>query len=164
MADDDIVAGNGLLHRRAFLTGGAALAAAFTGYRLSDSVAAQQLADDAWSTKPGIPIPEYGVPSSFEKPVARILSNPKGEPRTQHARTPHHLLNGTFTPNGLHFVISHSGAPDIDPPRHVLVIHGLVKRPLEFTLDALARYPMQSRMTFVECGGNSAALFSNEPV
>jgi sulfane dehydrogenase subunit SoxC len=98
MADVEIVAGNGLLHRRAFLTGGAALAAAFTGYTLSDSVAVQQLADDSWSTKPGVPIPEYGVPSSFEKPVARILSNPKGEPRTQHARTPHHLLNGTFTP------------------------------------------------------------------
>ena len=32
---------------------------------------------------------------------------PQGEPRTQHGRTPHHLINGTFTPNGLHFVISH---------------------------------------------------------
>ena len=163
MKDLEIAAGNGLLHRRAFLTGGAALAAAMTGYTLSDSVAAQQLADDAWSTKPGIPIPEYGVPSSFEKPVARILSNPKGEPRTQHARTPHHLLNGTFTPNGLHFVISHSGAPDIDPAKHRLVIHGLVKKPLSFTLDTLGRYPMVSRMTFVECGGNSAAMFSNQP-
>ena len=59
--------------------------------------------------------PAYGVPSTFEKNVARTLSNPKGEPRTQHGRTPHHLLNGTITPNGLHFVISHSGDPDIDP-------------------------------------------------
>jgi sulfane dehydrogenase subunit SoxC len=163
MKDIEVVAANGLLHRRAFLTGGAALAAAMTGYTLSDTVAAQQVADEAWSTKPGIPIPEYGVPSSFEKNVSRTLSNPKGEPRTQHARTPHHLLNGTFTPNGLHFVISHSGAPDIDPAKHRLVIHGLVKNPLSFTLDALGRYPMVSRMTFVECGGNSAAMFSNEP-
>ena len=30
---------------------------------------------------------------------------PEGEPRTQHARTPHHLLNGTITPNSLHFTI-----------------------------------------------------------
>jgi len=94
----------------------------------------------------------------------RTLSNPRGEPRTQHGRTPHHLLNGTFTPNGLHFVISHSGNPDIDPSQHRLVIHGMVRRPLVFTLDALARYPLVSRMTFVECGGNSAPLFSNEPV
>ena len=164
MRDLEVVAANGLVHRRAFLTGGAALAAAMTGYRLSDTVAAQQLADDAWSLKPGVPIPEYGVPSSFEKGVSRTLSNPKGEPRTQHARTPHHLLNGTFTPNGLHFVISHSGAPDIDPAQHRLVIHGLVRKPLSFTLDALGRYPMVSRMAFVECGGNSAPLFSSEPV
>src|SRR5207253_3385628 len=158
----EIAAGNGLLHRRAFLTSGAALAAAMTGYTLSDTAAAQQLTDAPWSTKPGIPIPEYATPSSFERHVVRTLTNPKGEPRTQHARTPHHLLNGTFTPNGLHFVISHSGAPDIDPDKHRLVIHGLVKRPLEFTLDALARYPMVSRMTFVECGGNSSPLFSKE--
>ncbi len=164
MEDLEVVAGNGLLHRRAFLRGGAAFAAAMTGYVLSDSVAAQQLADDPWSTKPGTPIPEYGVPSSFERGVSRTLTNPKGEPRTQHARTPHHLLNGTFTPNGLHFVISHSGAPDIDPAKHRLVIHGLVKKPLAFTLDALSRYPMVSRMAFVECGGNSAPLFSNVPV
>src|SRR5215510_12473428 len=160
----EVAAGNGLLHRRAFLTSGAALAAAMTGYTLSDTAAAQQLADAPWSTKAGTPIPEYATPSSFEKHVVRTLTNPRGEPRTQHARTPHHLLNGTFTPNGLHFVISHSGAPDIDPAQHRLVIHGLVRRPLEFTLDTLARYPMQSRMTFVECGGNSAPLFSNEPV
>ena len=163
MEDLEVVAGNGLLHRRAFLRGGAAFAAAMTGYVVSDSVTAQQLADDPWSTKPGTPIPEYGVPSSFEKGVSRTLTNPKGEPRTQHARTPHHLLNGTFTPNGLHFVISHSGAPDIDPAKHRLVIHGLVKKPLAFTLDALSRYPMVSRMAFVECGGNSAPLFSNVP-
>src|SRR5258705_795516 len=155
---------NDLLHRRAFLTSGATLAAAITGYTLSDTAAAQQLTDAPWSTKPGIPIPEYAVPSSFEKNVSRTLSNPTGEPRTQHARTPHHLVNGTFTPNGLHFVISHSGAPDIDPAKHRLVIHGLVKKPLAFTLEALSRYPMVSRMAFVECGGNSAALFSNEPV
>jgi sulfane dehydrogenase subunit SoxC len=164
MKDLEVVAGNGLLHRRAFLTGGAALAAAMTGYTLGDTVAAQQLADDVWSTKPGVLIPEYGIPSSFEKNVSRTLSNPKGEPRTQHARTPHHLINGTFTPNGLHFVISHSGAPDVDPATHRLVIHGLVKQPLSFTLDALGRYPLVSRMAFVECGGNSAPLFSSQPV
>jgi sulfane dehydrogenase subunit SoxC len=149
----EAVAGNGLLDRRAFLRGGAALAAAVTGYAVARPAAAQALADDPWSKVPGETVTTYGLPSRFEK-VARTLSNPKGEPRTQHARTPHHLLNGTFTPNGLHFVISHAGNPDIDPDRHRLAIHGLVKRPLVFTLDTLARYPMVSRMAFVECGGN----------
>jgi sulfane dehydrogenase subunit SoxC len=162
--DLEVVARNGLLDRRAFFKGGVSFAAAMTGYALSDSAAAQQLADDSWSKAAGNPIQAYGVPAPFEKNVVRTLSNPRGEPRTQHGRTPHHLLNGTFTPNGLHFVISHSGNPDIDPDKHRLVIHGLVRRPLVFTLDALMRYPMVSRMAFVECGGNSAPLFSKEPI
>jgi sulfane dehydrogenase subunit SoxC len=64
----------------------------------------------------------------------------------------------------LHFERSHSGIPNIDPDRHRVVIHGLVKRPLVFTLEALARYPMESRSYFVECGGNSAPMFSREPL
>src|SRR5881296_2668457 len=158
------VAGNGLLHRRAFLRGGATLAGAMSAYSLVPSASAQKLSDDPWSLAPGSAVPDYGVRSRFEKNVVRTLSNPKAEPRTQHARTPHHLLNGTFTPNALHFVISHTGDPDIDPDKHRLVIHGLVGRPLVFTLDALMRYPMVSRMAFVECGGNSAPLFSKEPI
>ncbi len=160
----EVVGGNGLLDRRAFLRGGAAFAAAMTGYTFVQSAAAEPLADDSWSREPGTLVPAYGVPSRFEKNVARTLSNPKGEPRTQHARTPHHLINGTITPNGLHFVISHAGDADIDPDKHRLIIHGLVKRPLMFTLDTLARYPTVSRMTFVECGGNSAPFFSKEPI
>ena len=156
------IAGNGLLDRRALLRG--TLTGALTGYAFVRSAAAQQLAEDPWSLAPGITVSDYGTRSRFENDVVRTLSNPKGEARTQHARTPHHLLNGTFTPNGLHFVISHAGNPDIDPDKHRLVIHGLVKQPLEFTLDALMRYPMVSRMSFIECGGNSAPLFSNEPI
>ena len=158
------VAANGLLDRRAFLRGGAAFAAALTGYEVVKPAAAEALADDPWSKAPGETVTAYSKPSRFEQKVVRTLTNPNGEPRTQHARTPHHLLNGTFTPNGVHFVISHAGNPDIDPDKHRLVIHGLVKRPLVFTLETLARYPMVSRMTFVECGGNSAPLFSSQPI
>jgi sulfane dehydrogenase subunit SoxC len=160
MADTVPVAGNGLLDRRAFLRGGAAL---ITGYVVKPA-AAEPLAEAPWSQVPGMLVPAYGVPSRHEKAAVRTLSNPKGEPRTQHARTPHHLLQGMTTPNGLHFVISHAGDADVDPQMHRLAIHGLVKRPLVFTLDALARYPMVSRFTFVECGGNSAPLFSPEPI
>jgi sulfane dehydrogenase subunit SoxC len=159
----EVVAGNGLLDRRAFLRGGAALAGAVMGYTVVGSAAADPLQEQPWSLEPGAISPSYEKRSRFEEKVARTLSNPKGEARTQHARTPHHLINGTITPNGLHFTIVHAGTPDIDPDKHRLVIHGLVKRPLEFTLDALARYPMVSRMTFVECGGNSSPLFSKEP-
>ena len=160
MAKIEPVAGNGLLDRRAFLRGGAAL---ITGYVVSPA-SAEPLKDPPWSNAPGMPVTAYGTPSRYEKAAVRTLSNPKGEPRTQHARTPHHLLQGMTTPNGLHFVISHAGDADIDPAQHRLAIHGLVKRPLVFTVDALMRYPMVSRFTFVECGGNSAGLFSPEPL
>ncbi len=162
--DVQVAAGNGLLDRRAFLRGGAAFAATITGYSMAKSASAEPLGDDPWSKVPGAISPSYEKRSRYEEKLVRTLSNPNGEPRTQHARTPHHLLNGTFTPNGLHFTIIHGGTPDIDPDKHRLVVHGLVKQPLVFTLDALARYPMVSRMTFVECGGNSAPFFSKEPI
>jgi len=158
------VAGNGLLDRRVFLRHGAIFAATVTGYSVVRSAAAEPLVDAPWSRETGAVTPALQTPSRFEKAVTRVLSNPKNETRTSHARTPHHLLNGTFTPNSLHFTINHSGLPDIDPGQHRLAIHGLVKQPLVFTVDALSRYPMVSRMTFIECGGNSAPMFSNEPV
>ena len=57
-----------------------------------------------------------------------------------------------------------AASPTIDPDKHRLVIHGLVKQPLEFTLETLSRYPMTSRVSFVECGGNSAPMFAPEPM
>src|SRR5436309_5521992 len=162
--DVQAAAGNGLLDRRAFLRSGAVFAATITGYSMAKSASAEPLGDDPWSKVPGAISPSYEKRSRYEEKIVRTLSNPNGEPRTQHARTPHHLLNGTFTPNGFHFTIIHGGTPDIDPEKHRLVIHGLVKQPLVFTLDTLARYPMQSRICFVECGGNSAPLYNKDPV
>src|SRR5947209_1958892 len=133
------VAGNGLIDRRALIGRGVAFAGALGAGVGAHGAAAEPLADPPWSLEPGAAIPPYQTASRFEKNVVRTLSNPNNEPRNSHARTPHHLLNGTITPNGLHFTIVHSGIPDIDPQKHKLVIHGLVKRPLVFTLDALAR-------------------------
>jgi sulfane dehydrogenase subunit SoxC len=167
----EAVAGNGLLHRRALLRRGAILAGAMSAGPLGSVTGAAaeppkgaSLAEAPWSLEPGATIQPYEQPSRFEKNVVRTLANPKGQPGAQGARTPHHLLNGSITPNGLHFVVSWGGVPDIDPDKHRLVIHGLVKRPLVFTLDALARYPMTTRVTFLECGGNSAPLFSPQPL
>ena len=46
--------------------------------------------------------------------------------------------------------------PRIDPARHELLVHGLVERPLVFTLDDVYRFPSVSRVHFVECHGNSS--------
>jgi sulfane dehydrogenase subunit SoxC len=163
---DPDVAGNGLLDRRTLLGRGLLLAgAAGTGIATSLTAAgAEPLPVDPWSLTPGTAIPPYGVPPKYESNVVRTLTNPKNEPRTSQARTPHHLLNGTITPAGLHFVVSRTGFPDIDPAKHRLAIHGLVKQPVVYDLEALARYPMVSRIHFVECGGNSAPLYSKDPV
>jgi sulfane dehydrogenase subunit SoxC len=161
IASFEFVAGNGLIDRRALLSRGFAAA---TGMTAASLAAAEPLENDPWSRVPGITTAPIEPRSRFEAKVARTLTNPDGEPRTQHARTPHHLLHGTMTPNQLHFTIVHTGSPDIDPDKHRLVIHGLVRRPLIFTLEALSRYPMQSRMAFIECAGNSAPMFSKEPI
>ena len=118
------VAGNGLLDRRTFLRGGAAVAATLGGYGAAGNAAAEVFANDAWSLMPGAITRPYEQPSRFEEKVVRTLTNPKGETRVQNARTPLHLLNGTITPAGQHFVVAQSGAPDIDPAKHRIAIHG----------------------------------------
>jgi sulfane dehydrogenase subunit SoxC len=159
--DGDIVAGNGLLHRRLFLTAGVAATA---GAVLSRGANAQALPVEPWMKQPGSGFNGYGQPSTFEGKVARTFASAPGTSGTGAARTPQHLLDGTITPNGLHFERSHSGIPDINPDAHRLLIHGLVQRPLIFTLESLARYPRESRVTFLECAGNGQALYQKEPV
>jgi len=162
----EAAAGNGLINRRALLGRGMMIAGAMgTGLGGSSAAAgAEPLTEEPWSLEFGDRTPPYQVPSKFEAKVVRTLSNPKHELRNSHSRTPHHLLEGTTTPNGLHFTINHGGIPAIDPDKHRLVIHGLVKRPLEFSVETLSRYPLISRAAFVECGGNSAPMFSPEPL
>lgn len=151
------VAGKGILSRRLFLEG--ALAGGVVGTGITSS-SAEPLAVPPWSKAPGAGFTGYGQPSRFEDKVARFIP-PPANAATQGvgpARTPLHLLDGIITPSGLHFERSHSGIPDIDPDKHRLLIHGLVKRPIVFDLDALHRYPMQTRTAFIECAGNSQAL------
>jgi len=155
-------AGNGILSRRHFLEG--ALVAGATGAGVS-SARAEPLAVQPWMKVPGAGFSGYGQPSRFENKVVRAIPPPPN-PATQGvgpARTPLHMLDGIITPSGLHFERSHSGIPDIDPDQHRLVIHGLVKRPLVFTLETLSRYPMQSRIAFIECAGNGMLLNAPQP-
>jgi sulfane dehydrogenase subunit SoxC len=130
---------------------------------LPGPASAQELSVDPWMKVPGAPFVPYGQPSRFEEKVVRTWTTVPGTTGTGTSRTPHHLLNGMITPNGLHFERHHSGIPDINPDAHRLLIHGLVKRQLIFTLENLARYPMESRIAFIECGGNGQLLYQREP-
>jgi sulfane dehydrogenase subunit SoxC len=153
----DPAAGNGILSRRIFLEGALVTSAACAG---ASNASAEPLAMQSWMKEPGAGFAPYGQPSHFEDKVVRAVLSPPNPPLpgVGTARTPLHLLEGMITPSGLHFERSHSGIPDIDPDQHRLVVHGLVRRPLVFTLEALHRYPMQSRIAFIECAGNSGAL------
>jgi sulfane dehydrogenase subunit SoxC len=163
----EFAAGNGLVDRRCFLSHGTLFGSAASSCALAllntSRAQAEPLQVPQWSKEPGSPLVGYGQPSKFEAGVARLPSNPPEEPGFGETYAPIQELHGAITPNGLHFERSHSGIPDINPDAHRLVIHGLVKRPLIFTLDALARYPMESRITFLECAGNGRALYQPEP-
>ena len=54
---------------------------------------------------------------------------------TSSSRTPLEQLRGIITPADLHFERHHAGVPAIDPDRYGLLIHGMVDRPMTFTLD-----------------------------
>ena len=156
------VAGNGLLHRRIFLTHGAALIGAGSlGLLAARPAASQEI--PPWMRAPGLGMSAYGERSPFESDVTRGVAAVPGTTGTGASRTPLESLQGTITPSALHFERHHSGIPEIDPDAHQLLIHGLVERPLVFSMDALHRYPMVSRIQFIECSGNSRPNLSATP-
>src|SRR3989441_732517 len=159
-------AGNGLLDRRAFLRGGAGAVAtgAFMAYAPSDASAASPPETPSGMTTPGAPLSPYGSPATYEREVTRTLI--RSQPGTTGAgasRTPLEALEGVITPSGLHFERHHNGVPALDPAQHHLLIHGMVARPLIFTVASLLRYPMVSRIHFLECSGNSGAMYQPTP-
>jgi sulfane dehydrogenase subunit SoxC len=152
------VAGNGLLHRRLFLTGGAAVA----GLTFITARAAPPDVPASMKT-PGAPMRAYGERSSHEARVQRTVGATTGAAGTGSSRTPLEALEGIVTPSSLHFERHHNGVPDIDPDQHRLLIHGLVEQPLIFDMASLARYPMVSKIQFLECSGNSGGNNNAEP-
>jgi len=101
----------------------------------------------------GRPATPYGHRSRFARAV-RVIS-PPGSDKANHSRAPLQDFDGIITPSALHFERHHGGVPAIDLSRHRLLIHGLVRRPLIFTVAEVKRFPAVSRIHFVECSGNS---------
>ncbi len=159
-SDLRFVAGNGLLDRRAFLKSGYGLTvAAAIGLSPAGRVLAQTEPPlPAWMTSLGGADTHYGSPSPHE---GHVLRQPQpSTPQTAGFSIWHSPLQhqrGIITPSGLHFAVHHNGIPAIEPERHQLLLHGLVERPLRFDLERLMRYPIVSRIQFLECAGNTAA-------
>lgn len=145
-----------------------ALSGAFAGFSLP-ALSAQSDIDyrdilPESMTQAGAGFSNYGQPSPYENKIIRWISANPDTPGNGVSWSPLHELQGTITPNGLHFERHHNGVPDIDPATHTLLIDGLVDTPLSFTVEALKRYPQQSRICFIECGGNSNSSWRSRPV
>ena len=154
--------------RRGFLT---AIAAGGMAAASSSAVVAQQVPTPvsgnpknlppkvpSWSQGlgDGVAAHPYGKPSKYEKNVVRRDVEWLTASRESSVNfTPLHALDGIITPNGLCFERHHGGAADVNPADHRLMIHGLVDKPLIFTVDDIKRFPRTNRVHFLECAANS---------
>jgi sulfane dehydrogenase subunit SoxC len=147
--------------RRGFLKNSAALATGLTvgAVRPADA----QTAAPEPHAKDIKELIAYGERSRFvtslRVPVSERMS-PDMFGLTFHVLTPLQDSVGIITPSSLFYTATHRGAfvPDIDPREHRLMIHGMVDRPLTFTMDELKRLPYITRVFFVECAGNRAQV------
>ena len=148
--------------RRSFLAATAAMAGGTTL-----GLAARGAAADAPSGAFEFPVPEdptriqgrltnddggYGSRSQFETEVRWRF--PTATRESSWTMTPLESGHGIITPSGLHFERHHAGIPNIDPARHSLIVHGMVDRPMKYTMADLRRFPSVSRFHFIECSGN----------
>src|SRR4026209_1662510 len=160
------------LNRRELLKSSAALAGGLTLGAAAPAIGAQQ-SPESHHAPPSWPMIKgdkdmvaYGDRSKYVTSVriphpvgAGARPSPDQFGLTFHIATPLQDQVGVITPSSLHYVATTRGAflPDIDPRQHTLMIHGLVDRPLTFTMDDLKRLPSVTRLHFIECAGNRAS-------
>ncbi len=149
MVDDDLhaVARGGLLHRRLLLKASA--------LGIGGSLLTPARASEYWQNEAGAAQSEYGQPSSFAHLKREQTRGHPFGPEAGSSSSPLQNMNGTITPNSLHFERHHSGIPAIDPTIHTLTLYGDVKQVLQFSYEDLLAYPMESHHYFLECSGNS---------
>jgi len=157
--------------RRRFLTKGGLLAGGLVVMGMDRAVAQTPAAAPAaaganlppnvaeWTKKFGAPTAKpYGTPSPFETKAIRNMYPGLKEPMSAYSTTPLQELDGIITPNGLFYERNHAGVPEIDPAQHRLMLHGMVKKPLIFTVEELRQFPSESHIYFMECSGNPSFL------
>ncbi|MEZ5293507.1 MAG: sulfite dehydrogenase [Vicinamibacterales bacterium] len=123
---------------------------------IAGAAGAVALGTTAAGQAPADPTKVRGTPpraTGQRAPSARVQRLVRG---ATSSGTPHHELMGTITPADLHFERHHGGVPEIDPANYSLLIHGMVERPLIFSLADLKRFPSHSQIYFLECSGNLA--------
>jgi sulfane dehydrogenase subunit SoxC len=136
--------------RRQILRGGGLITAAAASALLPRrALAADDDMAGSWTLPGQIAKSDYGARSQFETVMRLASAGGTG------ALTPLQSVWGIITPSGLHFERHHNGVPNIDPAQHRLLIHGMVDRPMKYSVADLKRFPSVSRTIFIECSGNS---------
>lgn len=150
----------GTLSRRALLAGAvvAAGTAAVAAVPLGTSGQAQTPVRPPASADPtkvlGAPTSAFSERSPYVKTGRSPVGVVSGS-----SLTPLHQFSGSITPTDLQFERHHAGVPLIDPATYKLLVHGLVERPLAFTLEDLRRFPSVTRVHFLECSGNGRSAY-----
>jgi sulfane dehydrogenase subunit SoxC len=139
----------------ALAVGGGAIAGGRNAFAGNPANQAPNVPEWSKALGPGVADQPYGMPSKHEAHVIRRnVEWLTASTESSVNFTPIHELSGIITPNGLHFERHHGGIPDIDPADHQLMIHGLVDKPLMFTMEDILRFPSTSRFHFIECAAN----------
>lgn len=143
--------GGSRISRRKLLLGGAATAAVVLvkstfGKMVQTSLSESSILLADPTKVPGPSPGEIGTRSGFESLAKK--------PSLTSSRTPLQSLYGTITPSDLHFERHHAGVPVMDPEKYELLIHGMVAKPMVFSLNDLKRFPSVTRIAFLECSGN----------
>jgi sulfane dehydrogenase subunit SoxC len=112
-----------------------------------------QAAPASYPPVPADPTKVMGAPPS-ERSDRSPFEQPRRVVWRASSQTPLQDLHGIITPADLHYERHHGGIPLIDPERYELLIHGMVDRPMRFSLAELKRFPAVSRICFLECSGN----------
>ena len=135
----------GRLSRRSLILASTSLAGSIVaGHAAADTLAEVPPRED------GADLSGHSERSRFVK-IARIPEAGPGKRNVDpsdaiNSKTPLDKLFGGITPADLHYERSHSGVPDLDPAKHRLLIHGMVKMPLVFSVEDLKAMPSISRV------------------
>lgn len=147
------------ISRRALLGGAVAAAGGAMLARVGTEQGVAQPTPTPVPAPPSVPADPTLAPGpgttavSARSPFVQPARTPTGV-ITGPAYSPIQDLTGTITPSDLVFERHHAGVAMIDPRRYKLLVHGLVDRPMVFTLEDLQRFPSVSRVHFLECSGN----------
>jgi DMSO/TMAO reductase YedYZ molybdopterin-dependent catalytic subunit len=79
---------------------------------------------------------------------------------TRNRGLPLEAMRYDITPTGMHYLLVHFDIPAVDPGAWRLRVGGLVRHPLELSLDELRSRPRETAAVTLECAGNGRAHMS----